>query len=108
MWIDIKNICDHNNIAGHMVLNCLSRVAQDRMLAVKYADGCELKILIDGVEQEITPFINSWESCIDQAINRAAQEKVEEKLNELDHVIEGIRVKLAQDGFLPSQEYSTW
>jgi hypothetical protein len=104
MWVSRDKIINNKNLVGHIVMVGLCQIPEV-LDATADAEGCVAVLTLNGKEVNLQEVVDNWEAQMDKMIKKEAHSLVEEKMEELQHLINGITIKLREGDFLPAEDW---
>jgi gas vesicle protein len=81
----------------HVVLHCfmqLSKEAQETAVDNHKEEGTDVKLLIEGVEVDITSFMEHWQSQVGTMITKKAKQLLDDKMSEVSDLLEDLKNRI--------------
>jgi len=105
MWVPIEKMTDRKDLVGHLVLSSLAKALDQNAEKIRDAKGCEAILTVNGKEVDLQGYADRWEAEIDMAVRKEAKKLAQDKLNSLQHLIDGVEEKMKELDWYPSDEW---
>lgn len=96
MKIEVKDITNHKNLVGHLVLNaCTSHV--DLTTEIRDAGYADIRMTVNDKEVDVNGFVDHWQSQVRRMISEEARELLDAKFITTEYILTDLNTRLLQE-----------